>query len=219
MDGDAIETRQAALERGWWLRALVVLTNPRSVFAALRDDSRQAAEARQEPVLALVLLAGMAAVLATPSTADLLDDGTRDRLVVAVLVFLAGGLSGAASYLLGGGALTIGIRAAGGAGTYRSARHLFAYAAAPLALSLFVVWPLELAVFGSDVFRTGGEDAAGADRWIFRALESAFFAWAAVLLVFGVMTVHAWPLVRSLGAVVLAGLALLALGVAFSLFG
>ena len=219
MGEEAIEPRQAALERDWWLRTLVVLTNPRSVFVALRDDSRPAAEARQEPVLALVLLAGMAAVLASPSTADLLDDGSRDRLVVAVLVFLAGGLSGAATYLLGGGALAIGIRAAGGEGTYRSARHLIAFAAAPLALSLFVLWPLELAVYGSDLFRTGGGDEDGAGRWIFQALEVGFVAWAAVLLVLGVMTVHAWPLVRTLGAVVLAGLALVALGVAFSLFG
>jgi hypothetical protein len=215
----AIGTPQATLERDWWLRALVVLTNPRSVFVALRDDSRPAAEARQEPVLALVLLAGMAAVLATPSTADLLDDGTRDGIVVAVLIFLAGGLYGAATYLIGGGALAVGIRAAGGESTYRAARHLVAFAAAPLALSLFVLWPLELAVFGSDLFRTGGGDETGAGRWVFQGLEAAFVAWAAALLVLGVVTVHAWPLVRALGAVVLAGLALLAVAVAFSLFG
>ena len=37
------------------------------------------------------------------------------------------------------------------------------------------------------------------------------------LLVFGVMTVHAWPLVRTLGAIVLTVLALVALGILFSL--
>jgi hypothetical protein len=219
MDRDVDRIREPSLDREWWLRTVVVLTNPRSVFAALRDDSRPAADARQEPVLALVLLAGMAAVLATPSTADLLDDGTRDGIVVAVLVFLAGGLYGAATYLIGGGALAVGIRAAGGESTYRSARHLVAFAAAPLALSLFVLLPLELAVFGSDLFRTGGGDETGAARWIFQGLEIAVVAWAASLLVLGVVTVHAWPLIRALGAVVLAVLALLAVAVAFSLVG
>ena len=217
VEREAGRTHQATLDREWWLRTLVVLVDPRSVFKALRDTSPEASEARQEPVLALVLLAGMAAAFAFPSTGELLDDGTRDGLVVAVLVFLAGGLYGAATYLLGGGALAVGIRAAGAeGGTYRAARHLFAFAAAPLALSLFVLWPLELAVFGSDLFRTGGADETGAGRWIFGGLELGFVAWAAGLLVLGVMTVHAWPLVRALGAVALAGLALLALAVVLS---
>ena len=39
--------------RDWWLRTLLVLQSPRSVFAALRDDSREAAGARQEPIIAI----------------------------------------------------------------------------------------------------------------------------------------------------------------------
>ena len=55
-------------ERDWWLRALLVLQSPRPVFAALRDDSQEAVVERQEPVLAIVLLGGLAGVLMTSLT-------------------------------------------------------------------------------------------------------------------------------------------------------
>ena len=203
------------LEREWWLRALAVFQSPRSTFAALRDESREAAEAREEPVLALALLAGIAGVLATPTVGDLLDDRERDALVVAVLVFLAGALYGLATYWIGGGALHLGARAAGAHGGYRQARHLLAFAAAPIVLSVVVVWPLRLAVYGGDLFRAGGADEAGTARYVFEAAEVAVFLWAAALLVVGLRTVHEWPLVRSLGALVVAVLALVALGVFF----
>ena len=208
--------RPASAEREWWLRTLAVFQSPRTVFAALRDESREAAEAREEPVLALALLAGMAGVLATPTVGDLLDSRERDALVVAVLVFLAGSLYGLATYWLGGGALYLGLRAAGGEGTYRHARHLLAFAAAPLALLLLVMWPLRLAAYGGDIFREGGADERGAMPWLFEAAELASFAWAAGLLVYGVRIVYRWPLVRSLGALVLAALALVMLGLVFS---
>jgi hypothetical protein len=204
-------------EREWWLRALAVLGGPGSTFGALRDASREASEAREEPVLALALLAGIAGVLATPTVGDLLDDPERDALVVAVLVFLAGGLYGAATYWLGGGALHLGMRAAGGQTTYRQARHVLAFAAAPLALSLLTLWPLRLAVYGGELFRAGGTDEASASRWLFEGAELGFSLWAAALLVVGVKTVHGWPLVRSLGALVLGFLALVALAIVFSL--
>jgi hypothetical protein len=204
-------------EKQWWLRAFAVFTSPTPVFAALRDDSDEAAEARQEPVLALLLLAGIAGVLATPTVGDLLDDPRRDGLVVAVLMFLAGALYGIATYWLGGGALALGIRAAGGVGSYRQARHLLAFAFAPLALALVVIWPLRLAAYGGDLFRDGGSDESGGARWAFEAVELAFFAWAAALLVLGVKTVHDWPVVRSLGALALAALALICFALVFAL--
>jgi hypothetical protein len=208
---------EAGREKEWWLRALAVFTSPTAVFRALRDDSDEASDARTEPILALVLLAGIAGVLATPTVGDLLDDPRRDALVVAVLMFLAGGLYGLATYWLGGGALALGIRAAGGVGSYRQARHVLAFAAAPLALAFLVVWPIRLAAYGGDLFRDGGADESGAARWAFDAVELGFFAWAAVLLVLGVRTVHDWPVVRSLGALALAGLALICLALVAAL--
>jgi hypothetical protein len=43
--------------RAWWLRALLVAQAPRSVFSALRDDSREAADDRQDAIVAVVFLA------------------------------------------------------------------------------------------------------------------------------------------------------------------
>ncbi len=201
-------------ERAWLLRALLVLQSPRAVFAALRDDSDEAAGARHEPVMALVWLAGIAAVLATPVASTLLDDPARDGLVVAVWAFLGGGIEGLAFYLIAGGVLHVAARRLGSRGSYRRARHLLAFASAPLALSLLLYWPIRIAVYGGDLFRAGGSDAGG---HIFSSLFYGFVAWAAVLLAIGVRTVHGWRWPRTLAAVTLAlvGAALVAVAGAF----
>lgn len=204
-------------EKQWWLRTLAVFGNPTSTFAALRDESDEDIDARQEPVLALVWLAGMAGVLASPTRARLLDSGDLDPLIAVVFVFLAGGLYGLATYFLGGGAVYFGTRAAGGTGTYRRSRHTLAFAAAPLVLLLLVVWPLRLAVHGGDAFRTGGSDDVGAARWVFVVAEAAFFAWAFALLVLGIRAVHGWGFIRAIGALFFALLALLTFTVAVTL--
>ena len=209
---------EAGLEREWWLRTLAVFASPVSTFAALRDPSPSRADAREEPVLLLVLLAGVTSVLATPAVGDLLDSRTRSAASVAVIIFLAGALYGTATYWIGGGFLRLGLRAAGSEGTYRQARHLLAYAAAPLALALLLLWPLRLAVYGGDLFREGGADENGVGR-AFDAAEVGFFAWAALLLVLGVKVVHDWPVVRSIGALALAALALLVFSLAFLIVG
>ena len=211
-------TAEAGLEREWWLRTLAVFASPVSTFAALRDPSGSRADAREEPVLLVVLLAGITSVLATPAVGDLLDSRTRSAASVAVIIFLAGALYGTATYWIGGGFLRLGLRAAGSEGTYRQARHLLAYAAAPLALALLLLWPLRLAVYGGDLFREGGADENGVGR-VFDAAEVGFFAWAAFLLVLGVKVVHDWPVVRSIGALALAALALLVFSLAFLIVG
>ena len=68
-------------EKAWFLRALLVLQDPRPVFAALRDDSDEVAEARQDAAGAIVWLAGIAAVLATTVASRLLDDVGNRRLL------------------------------------------------------------------------------------------------------------------------------------------
>src|SRR5437868_13799720 len=87
----AVDTPRASLGREWMLRALRVLQAPRAVFAALRDDSDEAAHARQEPVLALLWLGGIAGVLASSVARTLLDDSSRDGLGVAIWAFIGGG--------------------------------------------------------------------------------------------------------------------------------
>jgi hypothetical protein len=192
-------------EREWWLRVLAVLSSPRAVFVALREGSQEELDARSEPVLALVLLAGMAGVLATSTAAELADDPELDALLIAVWAFIFGGIYGFVGYFVIGGALYLGARAMGGLGDFRRARHVVAFAAAPLALSLLILWPLEIAVFGRDLFRTGGDDS-GTARTIFSALELAFGLWAAVLLLLGVRAVHGWTWSRSLAALSLVAL-------------
>src|ERR671930_628080 len=87
-------------ERAWLARALLVRLDPRPVFAALRDDSEDAARARQEPVLALVLLAGIASILWTSVAGRVMDDPVYDGLVVAVWAFIGGAFYGVFSYFV-----------------------------------------------------------------------------------------------------------------------
>ncbi len=191
------------LERLWWKRALAVLISPVPVFAALRGDSDQDGAALQEPVLALILLGGAAAVLDTHATGHLLDDPAIDALLVAVLAFIGGGFYGVALYWLGGGMLAVASDLLGAVGSYRRARHVIALSLAPLALSLVAVWPLRIAVLGSDVFRSGGRDSGAAGAF-FAWLSLAFVVWALALVVIGVRTVNEWGWVRAIGTTALA---------------
>jgi hypothetical protein len=117
-------------QREWWLRTLAIFQSPTAVFTALRDDSAEAAQARQ--------------------------------------------------------------------------RHVLAYAAAPLVLLLLFVWPIRLAVYGGDVFRSGGGDTGAGDT-VFEALALGFGAWSLALLVIGTRAVHGWSPARAIATVVLAG--------------
>ena len=198
---------EPSAERQWWLRTLAIFQSPRAVFAALRDDSDEQAGARQEPVLAIVYLAGIAGVLSARETGRLLDYWEIDAVLVAVVTFLSGGIYAFVTYWLGGVLLHLGIRAAGGDGSYRRSRHILAFAAAPLALSLVLVWPVRLAVYGGDSFRAGGADE-GAGHWIFTGISIAFAAWAFALLVLGVSIVQRWTLGRTAIALALIALSL-----------
>ena len=198
MDAEAPTAANRSADREWWLRTLAIFQSPRVVFEALRDESKDQVEARQEPVLALVLLAGLAAVLVAPSTGRLLDEELVDNsaAVLAVLLFLTGAIYGAATYWIGGAALYVGLKGAGSRGSYRRARQLLAFAAAPLVLGLVLVWPVRLAVHGSDTFRSGGSDT-GAAVTVFDAILALFAAWAFGLLVYGISVVERWSLLRA----------------------
>lgn len=206
--------------RRWWRAVVEILRSPVAVFTALRDDADDAASAaRQEPALLLVILSGIAAVLSfSDATATLLDDPVADGAVVAVVVFLGGSLYGIAGYWLGALALHMGIHGAKGESTFRLDRHLLAYALTPLALSLFVVWPIRLIAFQGDNFTRGGSDE-GVAGWVFTGISLGFLVWALGLLFLGVRVVHGFTVIRSLGALLLASMALGALGLVAVLLG
>jgi hypothetical protein len=191
--------------RQWWLRVPAVLFSPRSVFVAMRDESREDLDARSEPVLALVCLAGVAVALGTSNAGQLYDNPEYDPLLVAVWAVIAGAFVAFAGYFVVGGAVFLGARGLGGTGTFRRARTVLGFAVAPLALSLFVLWPVRLAVFGSDLFRRGGSDGGTGGR-VFELLELGFAAWSAALLLVGVRAVHGWSWWRSLAALALVAL-------------
>jgi len=199
---------ELSAERAWWLRVPAVLLSPRPVFYALREDDPDDVTARSEPILLVVLMAGAAAVLATPKAGELLDNPSYDPLLLAVWTFIAGGLYGVVGYFVLGFAIFFGARLMGSLGSFRRERQLTGFALVPLAASLLVLLPLRLALFGGDTFHDGGSDE-GMGETVLLALQLVFAAWSLGLLLLGVRVVHGWDWIRST-AVVVAGAALLA---------
>jgi hypothetical protein len=193
----------SAFERSWWLRAAAVLVAPRAVFVALRDDSDEAVDARQDPLTAIAGLAGISVVLASPTFRRMLNDPSVSVALVPVLAFIAGSLYAIVVYWLGGGLLFGAARRLGGLGSWRRARHTVALASTPLALALLTFWPVRIAVYGEDLFRTGGNDYGRGDA-IFGGVFIGIVAWSIWLLLVGVRAVHGWSWLRSAGTVALA---------------
>lgn len=195
--------------------------SPRPVFVALRDESREAVAARQEPILAMLLIAGIATVLQTSVSGRLLDDPELDGALIFVWAVLGGAVYGIASYWIGGTVLYLGARGASAKKERKSsairARHVLGFAVAPIALSL-IVWPVRLAIYGSDTFRTGGDDT-GIGPAIFNGVGVAFILWSVGLLLYGIRTTYRWTWLRAVGTVLLSVLALLALVAAFVVVG
>jgi hypothetical protein len=177
-----------SLQKEWWLRTFAVFHRPRLVFAALRDDSDEAAEARQEPVLAIISLAGIAAVLSTSLAGRALDDAAFSNSFLAVLswAFIGGLVYGAIVYWLGGLIVHAIASALRTGSSYRQARHLVAFAAAPLALSLLLVWPIRISIYGDELFRSGGSDS-GAGEVLFDLLILASYVWTFGLVALGLL--------------------------------
>jgi hypothetical protein len=195
-------------DHAWWLRVPAVLLSPRSVFFALREDDPDDVAARSEPLLLVVWMAGAAAVLATPTAAGLLDKPDYDALLLAIWAFVAGGLYGAVGYFFFGFALFFGARFLGSLGDFRRSRQLVGLALVPLALSLLVLLPFRVALYGGDAFREGGPDE-GTGETVLLVLQLAFVAWSLGLLAIGVRVVHGWTWLRAVAALA-AGVALLA---------
>jgi hypothetical protein len=98
----------------------------------------------------------------------------------------------------------------GGQGSYRRARHVVAFACAPIALSLFLVWPIGIAAFGGDLFRSGGSDSGTGGEVLFWAAVAAG-VWGLMLLAIGIRAVHGWTWARSLATLAIAAVPVLGL--------
>jgi hypothetical protein len=190
---------ELAPERAWWLRVPAVLVSPRPVFHALREDDPEDVAARSEPILLVVWLAGAASFLMSPLADRILDNPDYDGVLLAIWLFVGGGINGAACYFAFGLALHFGAMLLGSQGSFTRERQLVAFAAVPLALSFVVLLPLRLALYGGDTFHAGGADE-GAGETVFSGLEVAFGAWSLALLAVGVRVVHGWSWPRSLAA-------------------
>jgi hypothetical protein len=192
------------LERNWWLRAPAVLVAPRAVFASLRDESEEASEQRQDVLTVVAAFAGISVVLVSPTFRRMLNDPSVSVALIPVLAFIAGASYAAAAYWLGGGLLYGASRRLGSEGGWRRSRQVLALAAMPLAVSLLTFWPVRIAIYGEDLFRTGGRDYGRGDA-VFGVLYLAIVAWSVWLLLVGVRTVHGWTWARAAATVALAG--------------
>lgn len=196
------DAAQARVRR-WWRLVPRVLTRPADVFVALRENDETDVEARSEPILAIVIAAGMAGVILTPAWGTLLDEESLDSLVLAVVTFIGGLLYGAVGYFLLGLVLWLGARGVGVETRARKARQVVGFAALPLALSILVTVPAIVLAFGSDWFRTGGSDDGGG-RVIVVSVGLAFALWSLGLLAVGLRTTFELPWRGVVGALALA---------------
>jgi hypothetical protein len=194
----------ASPQRAWWLRALLVFQAPGAVFAALRSQDDDDLEARTEPLVAIVMLAGIAGVLSTRVAGRYLDDPGGGLSVVAAWAIFAGALYGTAAVWVGGLFLHVAGRRLGSQGTYRRARQVVGFALAPIALALLALWPIRIGLYGQDVFRASGADSGADGARVLDLLWGAAALWSLVLVLVGIRAVHRWSWARSLGALALA---------------
>jgi len=217
-DAEALSASDEAQARvrAWWRLVPRVLTHPTDVFVALRDDDHVDVDARAEPILAIVLVAGMAAMLLTPAWGTLLDEESLDWIVLAVVTFIGGLLYGAFGYLLLGLVVWIGARGVGVDTAARPARQVVAFSAVPFALSILVTLPAIVLVFGTDWFRTGGSDD-GSGRVIVLSIGLALALWSLGLLALGLRTTFELPWRGVAGAMALAAVSVAVVAVVPSL--
>jgi len=198
--------------RAWWRLLPRVLTHPNDVFDALQEEDETDVEARSEPILLVVIVAGMAGILLTPAWGTLLDDESLGWLVIAVITFIGGLFYGTAGYFLLGVVVWAGAHAVGFDLRGRAARQLVAFCALPFALSFLVTLPVVSIGFGYDWFRTGGSDD-GAGRVVVLGVAALFALWSLTLLALGLRRTFGLPWRAVAGALALAAVIVAAIGI------
>lgn len=205
--------RSEVVEREWWSRLPRLVSAPAEVFAELRDESREASDARQEPLVAVTFLAGIAMFIGLVAL-----EPPYDRYHVELSAFnmtfesiLGGALVALANFWLGGALVYLGARGLGAESGYRLARHIAGLATTPFVLVLALAVPVRLGLFGVDVFRdTGSDSGAGGD--VFIALDALALAWTLALVVIGIRATQRWSWSRAAAAVGVASLFAILLG-------
>ncbi len=182
-----------ALERRWWSRLPSLLYAPGSFFAGLRDESREAADALQEPLLAVLFVAGVSMFLSLVALEPPYEYYRElSGLTLTVETIIGGMVVGLSNFWLGGALFYLGARGLGATSGYRLARHIAGLATAPFILALVFVWPVRLAIYGADVFRSGRADhGTGVD--VFRGIDAFFLLWTLALVLIGIRETQRWP--------------------------
>lgn len=213
-----IERDVEAREREWWWRLPRLVYAPAGVFAELGDESREAADARQEALVALTFLAGIAIFLGSIAV-----DPPYNRFYLDLSAFnltfetIAGGAIVAISNFWAGGAiLYLGSRGLGALTGYRQARHIVGLATAPFVLVLLLALPVRVGLYGTNLFHAEGSDS-GAGGDVFIAIDALALAWTLALALIGIRTTQRWSWGRAAAALGVTALFAILLGtLAFS---
>jgi Yip1-like protein len=188
-------------ENEWWRLLLRLFYAPGAVFAELSDESREAADARQEPLVAITFLAGIAMfigiVALEPPYGRFHYDFSAFNLVFESI--LGGALVAGSNFWLGGALVYLGARGFGATTGYRLARHVAGLATTPFVILLVFALPVRLGLYGTDLFKAGGGDD-GSGGAVFVAIDAVALAWTLVLVVIGIRQTQRWSWIRALGA-------------------
>ena len=189
------------LERQWWARLPRLFYAPAGVFAELRDESREAADARQEPLVAIIFLAGIAMFLVARRARAAVRALPRAERAHADRRVDLRRRTGRRSRTSGSAAPS---STSARAGSERRPATVWRGISpgsrrSPFVVLLVLAWPVRLGLYGFDLFRTGGGDT-GAGSDVFIALDALALAWTLVLVVIGVRQTQRWSWSRSAAA-------------------
>ena len=198
----SVQTQEPeAVERAWWGRMPRLLFAPAEVFEELRDESREAADARQEPLVAVAFLAGVAMFVGLVAIEPPYDKFHLDFSIfnLVLLSILGGGLVALSNFWFGGALVYLGTRGLGALSGYRLARHIAGLATAPFVFTLVLVVPVRVGLYGTDLFRAEGGDV-GTGGKVFIAIDALVLAWTLALVLVGIRVTQRWSWGRAAGA-------------------
>lgn len=202
-----------AIERAWWGRLPRILFAPAEVFAELRDESREAADARQEALVALTFLAGIAIFLGSVAI-----DPPYNRYYLDLSAFnltfetiVGGAVVALLNFWAAGAIFYLGARGLGALSGYRMARHIAGLATAPFVLVLLFALPVRVGLYGTNLFHDHGSDS-GAGGDVFVAIDTIALLWSLALAVIGIRVTQRWSWGRAAAALGVACLFAILLG-------